>query len=147
MTRSEVRTFIRRGVDAISMGVGFGSGRLSEFNKERNLSFPTAWLETVEVSPTILDNGLPMDSWQINLHIAKLDSQDSSPADYEAIIDECDVIAQKLIHKYNNEVSGYNLVTIEGYSRTPFIKAHSEILTGVLLSFTINSPDTMAVCP
>jgi hypothetical protein len=87
-----------------------------------------------------------MDTWSINLHIAKADKQDSGAEEYEAIIDECDVIAQKLIHKYNNEVSGYNLVTIDGYSRIPFIKAHSEILTGVLLSFTINSPDTMAVC-
>jgi hypothetical protein len=146
MTRSEVRNFIKRGVDALSMGVGFGSGRLSEFNKERSLLFPYAWLESLEVSPTILDNGLPFDTWSINLHIAKADKQDSGAEEYEAIIDECDVIAQKLIHKYNNEVSGYNLVTIDGYSRIPFIKAHSEILTGVLLSFTINSPDTMAVC-
>jgi hypothetical protein len=146
MKRSEVKTFIEAGINALGLNIGFGSGRISEFNKARNNTYPTAWLETLETVPEITPQGLPIDNWQVNLHILKKDAQDSSADQYEAIIDECDEIAQKLMNKYNNEVSGYKLVTIQGYSRTPFIKDHADVLTGVLLSFTINAPDTTDVC-
>jgi hypothetical protein len=146
MKRSEVKTFIEAGVTALGQSVGFGTGRLSEFNKERSNEYPTAWLETLEVNPDITESGLVMDTWQINLHILKKDDISSSTDQYEEIIDQCDEIAQKLIYKYNHIISGYATATIDGYSRTPFIKDHADVLTGVLLQFTLTAPDTTDHC-
>jgi hypothetical protein len=146
MKRSEVRTFIKSGVDSLNLSLGFGSGRLSEFNSERGNTYPTTWLETLEVNPELTEQGLPIDQWAVNLHIAKKDALDSSASEYESIIDSCDEIAQKLINKYNNEVDSFQHITLSGYSRTPFIKKHADLLTGVLLSFTLSSPDTTNVC-
>ncbi len=84
---------------------------------------------------------LPIDAWQIRLHIARLDAMDSLPDQYEAIIDECDSIAQTLQFKYNQIVSGSNLITMSDISRVPYVKKYEDCVTGVLLSFSLNGPD------
>jgi hypothetical protein len=141
MKRSEVRAFIESGVTALGTNIPFGSGKITDFNSKRDNTYPTVWLETIEVDPELTDTGLPIDDWLINLHICQKDLLDSLPLQYEGIIDQCDEIAQKLIYKYNRVVEGTDLITISGYSRTPFIKKHADDLTGVLLSFTITAPD------
>lgn len=146
MTRSEVRDFIEAGVNAVG-GMTFGSGLITDFNSKADKQYPTAWLETVESSPDTTDHGLVSDNWQINLHIGKLDKIDSSPETYEAIIDDCDLLAIKLFNQYDNEVEGSSLVTLTGYSRDSFTKKHADCITGVLLSFTLNAPQTSnAIC-
>lgn len=146
MKRSEVRAFIESGVTALDMDIPFGSGRITDFNKQRSNEYTFIWLESLEVAVEVTDSGLPYNDWQVNLHICKKDALDSVPSQYEPLIDQCDEIAQKLIDKYNNIVSGYKLVTILGYSRTPFIKKHADNLTGVLLSFTLSAPDQTSNC-
>jgi hypothetical protein len=146
MKRSEVQQFIESGVEDLNSGIGFGTGRITEFNKERSNEYPFAWLESLSVSPEITESGLTIDSWDINLHICKLDKLDSSADQYEAIINDCDEVAQKLMHRYNNVVEGFGLVTISGYSRTPFIKQHADVLTGIILSFTLTAPDKTNLC-
>lgn len=148
MKRSEVREFIRKGVEALSPQVQFGDGRLSEFNSKLNKELPFIWMESLSVS-TALTEGvtLPYDSWSIVLHIAKQDKLDSLASQYEAIIDECDLLAQELITQYNFIVAGYKTTTMEDISREPFIKNFTGPLTGVILSFTLTSPDTTDTCP
>lgn len=150
MTRAEVRQFIESGIEELSQLVRFDSGRISEFNSQRSNEYPFAWLESPSNNPDFFNsmNGLqvPYDHWEIAIHIANKDSQDSSPAQYEAIIDDCDAIAQQLQHKYNTIVSGFNLSLIEGISRVPFVKKHADILTGVIFSFTLTAPDTTNLC-
>lgn len=146
MTREEVRAFIKSGVDALDQTIDFASGRITEFNSGRSNEYPFIWLESLSTDVDILATGLPYDNWQIALHIAKKDAAGSSPEEYEGIIDVCDLIAQQLIKKYNNIVSGYTLVTLSNVSRQPFIHKHADDLTGVILSFTLGSPDTTNLC-
>jgi hypothetical protein len=147
MTRAEVKTFIETGVQAINPALSFGTGRITEWNSNRSNEYPGTWLETIEADTEIPEGlQLPFDAWPINLHIGKKDAQDSSPTEYEALIDEADYIAQQLIKQYNATVTGYNTVTISSISRPAFIKKHADCITGVVLTFILRVPDTTNLC-
>jgi hypothetical protein len=145
MRRTEVKTFIQAGINALDAGIAYGGGRISEFNSKRVLSYPHIWLEPLTTG-TELDTGAPQDEWNVRLNIAKKDAMDSTEDQYETLVDECDDIARELIHKLNEVVSGYKLVTMSGVNREPFIKKNADCLTGVLLTFTITAPDTTNHC-
>ena len=157
MKREDIRTFLKAGTDAIP--VYFDSGRLTEFNKLPNKGYPFAWLESLEVDTDFGGSGsMLIDNWKVSLHIAKLDKSDSIQDEYEVIVDACDHIARKLIWQYNLILQSasqittanqdlYKLVTMSDMRRDPFIKKHADVLTGVILSFTLNSPDKTDVCP
>lgn len=145
MKRSEIQAFIRLGVEEMAPQVTFGYGRLTEWNSKRSNDYPGTWLETVPMN-TVLNNSLPNDSWPIRLHIGKLDAHDSSPEQYELLINECDELAQKLIKQYNDELEDAVNVTISDISREPFIKKHADCVTGVILAFTLTVIDKTNLC-
>lgn len=146
MKRTEVKDFIQAGINALADGIAYSTGRISEFNSERMLSYPHTHLSPLEVTTTITDSGLPYDDWKVILMIGKKDQQDSAPDQYEAIVDECDLTAQELIKQYNDIVSGYKTVRLTGIGRKPFIKKNADCITGIELSFTLNAPDTSDWC-
>lgn len=157
MKREEVRAFLKAGTDAIK--IHFESGRITEFNSLKDKGFPFAWLISPSAESDFGGSGsMLIDDWSIEIHIAKKDTPESVQDEYEKLIDECDHIARKLIWQYNlilqsaSQISTanqdiYKLVTLSGVKRPPFIKKHADCLTGVILSFTLNSPDKTDVCP
>lgn len=148
MTRSEVRDFIESGVNELIPTPEFGSGRVSEWNSKLNKSFPSVWLESLSTDTALTATlNTPFDSWNVSLHIGKLDKPDSTADQYETIVDECDLMAQKLITLYNQLITGYSLLTIENIGREPFIKRHADCITGVLLTFNLVAADTTDTCP
>lgn len=146
MTRREVKAFIKSGVSALTPSIRFNTGRITEFNSQRSNDYPYIWLETIGNTGDFNDNQMPIDDWEPVIHIAKKDAVDSSPEQYEEIIDQCDEIAQKLKYQLNQVVSGYKLVTLTSFSREPFVKKFADCLSGVTLSFTLTSPDKTNVC-
>ena len=147
MKRSEVRSFVKSGVDALTNSVEFGSGLLTYFNSDRNHDYPAVFFETSDMSASIdVPKSMPLDTWTIRLHIADKDKVDSIPDQYEEIIDRMDEIAQKLIFKYNAIVSGYKDVAIESVNREPFVRKHSDCVSGVILSFDLIVPDKTNNC-
>lgn len=147
MKRSELRSFLETGVEAINPQMPFGSGRITEWNSNRNNEYPGVWYESVQpLDVEIVNFTLPSDNWPVRLHVGKLDAMDSSAAQYEQLIDDCDYIAQQLIRQYNQVVDNSNRVTITGITREPFIKKHADCVTGVILSFTLSIPDTTVLC-
>lgn len=146
MKRSEVRDFIKSGIDAVATNIRFNSGRLSEFNSNRSNEYPFVWLESLSSSTEFSVTQMPFDEWNIVLHVANKNAADDKPEQYEAIIDACDEIAQKLVYQYNQSVNGYKLATITGIERSPFVHKHADRTAGVVLSFTLNSPDKTDVC-
>lgn len=165
MKREDIRQFLKDGANAVE--IFFDSGRITEFNSLPEKEYPFAWVESLSTSTDLVSQRL-IDDWSVVIHVAKLDKMDSLQNEYENIVDECDQIARKLIWQYNkilyssdssvtatdtlsdNETlkrTVYSLLTISGVTREPFIKKHAECLTGVILSFTLNSPDNTDVCP
>lgn len=149
MKRSEIRTLIQAGVTAVDSTLDFGYGQITNWNSNRSNEYPGVWWESdqavgVELSPT----QLPLNSWSIRLHVGKKDKADSLPSTYDLLVDDCDLIAQKLIRQYSQILEGalYNFVAIEDISREPFIKKNADLITGVLLTFTLKAPDTTNLC-
>jgi hypothetical protein len=145
MTREEVRNFLGLGIDLLT-DVTYGSGRISEWNSDRNRTYPMCWISQIEASTELANGVLPIDNWSIEIHIAKKDTADSIEEQYEALVDDCDYMAQQLIRYYNQVVTGYKLVTISSISRPRFVKKNADCLTGVILSFTMTAPDTTNLC-
>lgn len=143
MKRSEIRAFIKSGVDTLSPKITFNSGRITEFNSNRSNEYPYVWLES-------LSGGDPSEAveqtWNVAMHIAKLDKADSSPEQYEALIDECDEIAQRLVIQYRNQLNGSNRLVIGDATRDPFIHKHADDTTGVILTFTITDYLPIPIC-
>lgn len=151
MTRSEIRTFIEDGAKLITPQVSFGEGRRSEVHTMNNEAQDViVWRMTTtgeEAGSQITQGqGNPFDSWPIQVYVLKKDRLDSKPSEYEELIDDCDLIAKKLIAKYQITVTNWDLVMIEDIGRAPIIKQFDVPLTGVLLTFTITSPDKTDVC-
>jgi hypothetical protein len=145
MKRSEVRQFIKEGVNAITPVLTFSEGLVTEFNADMNRILPTVHL-LFEGNDTELTQSAPSDSWSIRLLIANLDKMDSTADIYEDIVDHCDEVAQKLIYKYRNVIENYNLVTMDAINRKKFVKKYATVLTGIELTFTIHAPDKTNVC-
>lgn len=139
MTRQEVKQFIQSGAELLN--VPFDTGRISEFNSDRYHTYPFIFLETIS-SSTALNNSLPTDTWIIKIHIASKDNVDSVQSQYEELIDNADVVGQKLVKRYNDILEFHNLVTIANITRTPFIKKYADCLTGIILNFTLKVQDT-----
>lgn len=157
MTRAQVRAFLKAGADALK--ANFDSGRLTEFNSLHDKTFPFIWVESPSADTEFGGSGASLtDDWDIKIHVNKQDSPDSIQTQYELLIDDCDLIAVKLIWQYNyilqqaSNISTanqdlYKLVTLSGISRVPFIKKHTDCLTGTILSFKLNTPNLIDVCP
>ena len=145
MTRAEVRTFLEDGVNALTPVPEFGSGRVSEFNSIRSHDYPAVWQITAQASTDVL-NQAPVDSWDIDLIVAQIDKEDSSPEQYEHIIDDCDLIAQKLVYQYRAIAEGFRLTQIRGVIREPFVKKYADCLSGVNLKFTLVVQNQTNVC-
>lgn len=151
MKRSEIRTFVQTGANAITPAVTFGTGTYTFFNSNRDWSYANGLVfhETVtsmEVDTETFAAQAPTDGWNVKLWIAFLTKMDAIPDDYEPLIDQADYIAQRLMYKYNQVVSGYKRVTITDVKRVPFVKKNADVLCGVTLSFKINAPDQTNVC-
>lgn len=145
MTRSETKEFLKEGVDALNLY--FGRGRITEFNSDMAVQLPAVWQQTQPADTDVTTMQQVINNWNIVLHIAKKDKEDSTAEQYEDIIDECDEIAQKLIVQYNRIVDGYKLVLIQNFKREPFIKKHVQVMTGVILSFVLIDQDKTNYCP
>lgn len=149
MKRSEIRTFLKNGVNALTPVPEFGSGRLSEFASKLDHTYPAVWqvVRPVDVELLASGGGSPLDNWDIELVVAQKDTMDSMPAQYEELIDAADFIAQKLIYQYRNATSGYKMLHIHSIKREPFVKKKTpDVCTGVMLTFTLTSNDKTNVC-
>lgn len=157
MTRAQVRAFLKSGADAVK--AHFDSGRLTEFNSVKDKGFPFVWVESPAAATEFGGSGASLnDDWDIKIHISKIDRADSIQDEYEALVDDCDLIATKLIWQYNYVLQSapnvttanqnlYKLVTMSSIKRDPFIKKHADCLTGIILSFSLNTPNLTDVCP
>lgn len=145
MKREEVREFLKEGVNGLVPAPEFGSGLVTDFNSIRSHEYPAVW-QVVSPVGTVEGTSAPQDSWEIELIVAKKDRIDSSPDEYNPMLDECDLIAQKLAYKYRKIVDGYKLVTMESIRREPFVKRYADCLSGVMLTFTLNVPNQTNVC-
>lgn len=146
MKRSEVRDFIETGINTLAEPVGFISGTYTDWNAQPDKEYPFCYLESLKTTSEFSPQLMPVDSWEVVIHVVKQDYMGSAPDEYETLVDECDEIAQKLQSYYNTVVIGYKLITLKSIAREPLIKQTADCVSGVRFSFTLVSPDTTQVC-
>lgn len=146
MTRAQVSTFLNDGVKLLGNEFGFGIGRITEFNSDQRREMPYVWVEEIQDAPEFVNVSMPFNNWQCTIHIAYKDQPDSIETQYEELVNKADFIGQKLQKYYNDIVNGSKLVTMTGLSRRPRRKKHAQCLTGVILTFTLNMPDSTNLC-
>lgn len=147
MKRSEVRTFIREGVNSLVPVLDYSEGQITDWNAQRSNIYPGVLSVLEETDTSIPTTSTPLnDNWDIKLIIANKDALDSIPDVYEGIVDSCDEVAQRLIYKYRNIIDGYKLTTMEAINRKKFIKKYADCLTGIELTFKLINQDRTNVC-
>lgn len=147
MTRKETRALLKSALDALSVVILFNSGRITEFNSQRDNEYPFVWSDPLSRATEFrVPDNLPLDGWNVSLHFAKKDQAGSSPEEYESIVDDCDLLAKQFTNKLNSVIEGFKLITITNLSCDPFYHRHADDTSGVVLSFILNSPDQTNVC-
>ena len=143
MKRSEIRALLKAGVDSLTPILQYWDGELSDWNAQRDNRYPGVLSILEETDSKYADNMAPLDTWPVKLLICKIDKMDSTPNVYEDIIDNCDEVAQKLIYYFRNNSGVYDISTAK---RKRFIKKHADCLSGIELSFSIQTNDKTRVC-
>lgn len=145
MKRTEIRTFIRNGVNNLTPSVQFDEGVFTDWNARRDKSYPSILSELEETNSDILTSTTPLfDTWPIKLSLCLQDKIDSIPDFYEPLVDQCDDMARKLIYSYRALIAGYKLMTIENIKRIKFVKSSkkgADLLTGIELTFDLKNQD------
>lgn len=144
MTRAEVRAFIKAGVDAMEKVAEFRNGKISDFNSEPGKPYPYVWMESLSRTEEVGTSKLQ--TWNVVLHVAFKDSMDSKPEEYEKLNDKADEIAGQLCDIYDRGLRKSSLVTMPSRSIDPFHKKHADVLTGVILSFDLQTPSNTVFC-
>lgn len=144
MTRAEVRAFIKAGVDALEKVAEFRNGMITDFNSEPDKPYPYVWLESL--ARTEESANVKLQTWNIVLHVAFKDSMDSKPEQYESLKDKADAIAGQLCDIYDRGLKKSLLVTMPSRNIEPFHKRHADVLTGVILSFDLQTPSNTVFC-
>lgn len=145
MTRAEISLAIKTAVAELNPVTRYGRGRITEFNSIRAEEYPAVWQETTTEAyrtAELTAGQMPLDDSPILLHIAQFDKQDSLPDQYEAILDQADLIARKLVYLLNTSLRG----SLSSISATAFVKKNADCLTGVLLTLTLTDSDTTVNC-
>jgi hypothetical protein len=136
MKRSEIRTFIKTGVNSLTPTPDYWDGLLTDWNAQRSNTYPGVLL-MLEETDTDITISAPNDDFAITLLICNIDKLDSTPDQYESIVDACDEMAQRLVYKYRNIISGYKMLSMENVKRKKFVKKYADCLTGVELTFSL----------
>lgn len=156
MSHRAVREFLKAKAEAVSDAVKFGYGRSSDFNKIKNKKYPYIWLDPLNSTLLINEEGMiNAETYSVNIVIYKLDNPDSTEDEYKLILDDTDKILNDFIRKVNEDLEenyqtpvrlqGYN-TQLSGISKQPFIKTTADVLTGWILSFELTVPDTFDYC-
>ncbi len=144
MNRSEVRAFIKAGVDALEKVAEFRNGMISDFNSEPGKPYPYVWMESISRTEDVATN--KQQTWNVVLHVAFKDAMDSKPEVYEGLKDKADAIAGQLCDIYDRGLRKSYLVTMPTRNIEPFHKRHADCLTGVILSFDLQTPSNTVFC-
>lgn len=151
MSHKGVRLLIEDVAKSLADDMQFTYARTSDFNVLRDKRYPFIALDPLTAVPTYSVNNSSnyVKRWSAQMAFYQLDTESSDQTQYAKILDEMDFYVDQFINKlnlyaFNREEASEILIT--SISQTPFIKATADILTGYLLTFTIETPDDFNYC-
>ena len=151
MSHKGVRLLIEDVAKSLADDMQFTYARTSDFNVLRDKRYPFIALDPLTSVPTYAVNNSSnyVKRWSAQMAFYQLDQESSDQTQYAKILDEMDGYVDQFLNKlnlyaFNREEASEILLT--SISQTPFIKATADILTGYLLTFTIETPDDFNYC-
>jgi hypothetical protein len=152
MSHKGIRSLIEDVSKSLGNDIQFTYARTSDFNILRDKRYPFISLDLLSSTPIYAVDGIRnyMNRWACSMAFYELDSEASDQEQYAPLLDASDDLTDKFINKLNFYAYGHcidsDMITISGITKTPFIKATADILTGFLLSFTIQVNDQFNYC-
>jgi len=151
MSHKGVRLLIEDVAKSLADDMQFTYARTSDFNVLRDKRYPFIALDPLTAVPTYAVNNSSnyVKRWSAQMAFYQLDHESSDQTQYAKILDEMDGYVDQFLNKLNLYAfnrEGASEILITSISQTPFIKATADILTGYLLTFTIETPDDFNYC-
>lgn len=151
MSHKGVRKLIEDVAKQLGDDIQYTYARTSDFNNLRDKRYPFISTDPLNSAPFFSVNNTHnyTKRWSVQMAFYQLDNEASDQTQYAQILDEADDLVDQFINRLNlyaferPELDG---ILITGISQTPFIKATADILTGYILTFTLETPDTFNYC-
>lgn len=146
MSHKGVRMLIEATAKSLGDDVQFTYARTSDFNVMRDKRYPFITLDPLRATPSFsVDNVFNFSKlWVASMAFYELDKESSTGDEYALILDLTDNLVDRFINKLN--LYNDNILVLTSISQEPFIKATADILTGHLLTLTIQVPDDFDYC-
>lgn len=143
-----IRIVIERTAKSLADNIQFTYARTTDFNVMRDKKYPFITLDPLQSSPQYATDGTHnyMKSWLCTMAFYQLDSAGSDQDDYALILDEMDSYVDKFLNKLNFFTFKSDHLLLQGISQQPFVKATADILTGYILTFTLQAEDDFDYC-
>lgn len=123
-------------------------GKDTDFNQMRDKRY-----KAINISPLVAGAEFAVDgvtnyskTWQVSMAFYELDNAASVQEEYTKILDEIDSLVDKFVVNLNFYTQTSDGILISSITQTPFIKAMADILTGYILTFSVQLTDDFNYC-
>ncbi len=147
MSHKGIRSLIKTTARKLGDDIQFVYGRKSDVNQISDKKDIVIALDPLTSTASFAVNNSYnyQKIWTAQMAFYKIDHADSTEEQYAKILDDTDVLVDQFITKINS-LSQIELITIQGISQIPFIKALADVMTGHALTFQISVPDDWNYC-
>lgn len=149
MSHKGIRLLIQDTAQSLGDDIQFDYARTSDFNVTASSQrYPFTTLDLLSAIPEYTVDGVSnyMKRWLCSMAWYGLDKADSTPEEYEKILDDIDALIDKFLNKLNFYSLEADTIIISSVNQQPFVKATSAILTGFTLTFQIQQSDQFNYC-
>jgi ATP:corrinoid adenosyltransferase len=146
-----IRLLLEDTARSLGDDIQFDYGRTSDFNQLRDKRYPFISVSplTASASYTVTNVFNYAKTYQVSAAFYQLDREDSGQDQYALILDEMNALADNFINKLNYYMEtclSSDELIITGVSQQPFIKATADILTGYIMTFSVQVTDDFNYC-
>lgn len=151
MSHKGIRLLLEDTAKSLGDDIQFDYGRTSDFNQLRDKKYPFISVSPLNATASYTVNNVSNYSktYQVQIAFYQLDRADSGQDQYALILDEMNALADNFVNKLNfyidNCLDSDDLI-ITGISQQPFIKATADILSGYIMTFSLQVTDNFNYC-
>jgi len=147
-----IRLLLEDTAKSLGDDIQFDYGRTSDFNQLRNKQYPFISVSPLNASASYAVNNTfnYSKTYQVQMAFYQLDREDSDQSSYALILDQMNELADNFVNKLNYYIERCQIdsddIIITNVSQQPFIKATADILTGYIMTLSIQVSDNFNYC-
>lgn len=151
MSHKGIRLLLEDTAKSLGDDIQFDYGRTSDFDQLRDKKYPFISVSPLTATASYAVNNVSNYSktYQVQIAFYQLDRADSGQDQYALILDEMNALADNFVNKLNFYISNCldsDDLLITGISQQPFIKATADILSGYIMTFSLQVTDNFNYC-